>query len=316
MPEPIRIGVSACVVGERVRYDGSHARDAYLTDTLAKYVEFVPLCPEVACGMGVPREKIRQVDCAGDIRLIGHESGEDWTSRMNAWAGRALTGLDEDGLCGFVLRNASPSCALMQGRIFSTTGGPHRRGAGFFAARLIERFPLLPVETDERLHIPLLRENFIRRVFVFRRWRELLAKGMQIGHLVDFHTRHKMLIRAHDLRGYREMGRLLGESSVFNTAEVFASYASLLFRSLALKATPTKNADVLMHAMGFFKQDIDSRDKQELLDLITAYKEGRIPLLIPVTLLNHYARKHARPYLLQQFFLNPDPAELKLLNHV
>jgi len=316
MTDMIRIGVSACALGEKVRFDGSHARDAYITDTLAKHVEFVPLCPEVACGMGIPREKVRQVDCAGDIRLIGEESGEDWTDRMKAWAGRSLNDLEQDGLCGFVVRSASPSCALMQGKIFSTTGGPPRRGAGFFTARLLERHPLLPIETDERLQTPLLRENFIRRVFVLRRWRDLLARGMQIGHLVDFHTRHKMLIRAHDLRGYRELGHLLGESSVFNTAEVFAAYGTLLFRSLSLKATPNKNADVLMHAMGFFKKDLDSRDKQELLDKIAEYKAGRIPLIIPVTLLNHYARKFDRPYLTQQFYLNPDPAELKLLNHV
>lgn len=316
MPAIIRIGVSACVVGEKVRYDGSHARDAYITDTLAKYVEFVPLCPEVACGMGVPREKIRQVDCGGEIRLIGYDSGEDWTDRMDAWANRILPGLDEEAICGFVLRHASPSCALMQGKLFSTRGEPPRRQSGFFASRLIGRYPLLPVTTDDQLHTPLLRENFIRRIFVLKRWRELLSKGMQIGQLVDFHTRHKMLVRAHDLRGYRQLGRLLGESSIFNNAEIFAAYGALLFRSLALMATPSKNADVLMHAMGFFKKSLDSRDKQELLDMITAYKESRIPLLIPVTMLNHYARKHDRPYLTQQFFLNPDPAEQKLLNHV
>ncbi|ADU62216.1 MAG: DUF523 and DUF1722 domain-containing protein [Pseudodesulfovibrio sp.] len=315
MPNIIRIGVSACVVGERVRYDGSHARDAYITDTLAKYVEFVPLCPEVACGMGVPREQIRQVDCGGATRLIGYDSGEDWTDRMNVWANRILPGLDEDAICGFVLRHASPSCALMQGKLFSTKGDPPRRGSGFFAGRLMERYPLLPVETDNQLHTPLLRENFVRRIFVLKRWRELLSKGMQIGQLVDFHTRHKMLVRAHDLRGYRQLGQLLGESSIFNNAEIFATYGTLLFRSLALKATPGKNADVLMHAMGFFKKDLDSRDKQELLDMITAYKEGRVPLLIPITILNHYARKYDRPYLTQQFFLNPDPAEQKLLNH-
>lgn len=180
----------------------------------------------------------------------------------------------------------------------------------------MKMFPLLPVEASERLQNPILRENFIRRVFVLRRWRDMVARGKQIGHLVDFHTRHKMLIRAHDLRGYRQLGRLLGESSVFNTEEIFDTYATLLFRSLSLKATPKKNADVLQHAMGFFKQDIDTGDKQELLAAINGYRNGKIPLLIPVTLINHHARKYDKPYLTQQFFLNPHPSELKLLNHV
>jgi uncharacterized protein YbgA (DUF1722 family)/uncharacterized protein YbbK (DUF523 family) len=303
-------------LGEQVRYDGSHARDAYITDTLAKYVEFVPLCPEVACGMSIPREKVRQVNCGGTIRLIGHESGDDWTDRMNAWADKIIPGLEEDGLCGFVFRSASPSCALMHGKVYSTKGESPKRCAGFFARRVMESLPLLPVEADERLQTPLLRENFIRRVFVLRRWRKMLAKGMQIGHLVDFHTRHKMLIRGHDLRGYRDLGHMLGECSVANVGEVFNDYGTRLFRALELKATPTKNADVLMHAMGFFKNELDALDKQELLGMITDYKQGRIPLLMPTTLLNHYAHKYNKPYLTQQFFLNPDPEELKLLNHV
>jgi uncharacterized protein YbgA (DUF1722 family)/uncharacterized protein YbbK (DUF523 family) len=316
MSDIIRVGVSACVAGEKVRYDGSDARDPYLSDTLAKYVEFVPLCPEVACGMGIPREKVRQVDCGGEIRLIGYESGEDWTERMNVWADKVLSGLQEEGLCGFVFRSTSPSCALMHGKLYSTTGLAPKRMAGFFARKLMDRFPMLPTEADDRLHSPMLRENFIRRVFVLKRWNEMLAKGRQIGHLVDFHTRHKMLIRAHDLRGYRELGHLLGRCSMCTMDDTFETYGSVLFRSLELKATPKKNADVLMHALGFFKQELDGHDRQELLDMISAYKEGRIPLLMPVTLLNHYAHKYGKAYLTQQFFLNPDPAELKLLNHV
>lgn len=316
MSDIIRIGVSACALGEKVRVDGGHARNPYLTETLAKYVNFVPLCPELACGMGIPREKVRQIDCAGEIRLIGQESGNDWTDRMDSWCQRIIPSLEEDQLCGFILKSESPSCALLRGKIYSTTGKPARRGAGFFATRLMEQFPLLPIEASYRLHNPLIRENFLRRVFVLKRWHKLVENGMDIGQLVNFHTRHKMLIRAHDLKGYRQLGKLLGESSVFNTDEIFGTYAQLLFRSLTLKATPKKNADVLMHAIGFFKKQLSSTDKQEFSDLITAYKSAQIPLLVPVTLLNHYARKYDSPYLLQQYFLNPDTAELKLLNHV
>ncbi|QJB58242.1 DUF523 and DUF1722 domain-containing protein [Pseudodesulfovibrio sp. zrk46] len=316
MSESIKIGVSACVLGERVRFDRGHARDPYLTDVLVKYVEFVPLCPELACGMGVPREEMRQVDCAGEIRFIGQDSAEDWTERIERWCDKVLPGLVEEDLNGFVFKAGSPSCALRQAKIYNTDGKPPRKGTGFFARRVMEQFPLLPVETSERLQNPILRENFIRRVFVFHRWREMEKRGRQIGHLVDFHTRHKMLIRAHDLRGYRELGRLLGESSVFNTDEVFDTYATLLFKSLALQATPKKNADVLMHAMGYFKQELDRADKQELLAMINNYRVGKIPLIIPVTMIRHYARKFDKVYLTQQYFFTPNPSELKLLNHV
>jgi len=316
MPEPIRIGVSACIVGEKVRWNGTDARDLYLTDTLAKFVEFIPLCPEIACGMGIPREKIRQVDCGGEIRLIGYDSGDDHTDKMTQWCDRVLPGLEDEGLCGFVLKSRSPSCALVEGKIYSTTGKKPRRGPGFFARAMMEHYPLLPVEASERLQNPIIRENFIRRVFVLKRWRELLEKGMHIGNLVDFHTRHKMMIRAHDMRGYRELGKLLGESRLFNADEIFDTYGTLLFRALTLKATPKKNADVLMHALGYFKNKLDADDKKEVLGMINAYKSGKIPLLIPITLLNHFARKHQKAYLALQYFLNPSPSELKLLNHV
>lgn len=316
MSQAIKIGVSACLIGEKVRWDATDSRDLFLTETFAKYAELVPICPEIACGMGIPREKVRQIQQDDEIRLIGEESGKDMTEEMAHWAQRILPGLEEEGLCGFVLRSRSPSCALIQAKIFSTTGTPPRRGAGFFANMLIDHYPLLPVEASERLQNPMLRANFICRVYVLNRWRELLEKGMNIGNLVDFHTRHKMLIRSHDLHGYQQLGKLLGESSIFNANEIFDTYGTMLFRSLALKATPKKSSDVLMHAMGFFKKELNNEDKHELLEMITAYKNGKIPFIIPVTLLNHYARKYRKPYLTQQYFLNPHPSELKLLNHV
>ena len=316
MSTPIKIGISACVLGEQVRYNGCSEKDPYITEVLAKFVEFVPICPEVACGMGVPREEMRQVDCNGDIRLIGGESGEDWTDRMGTWSDRVLPGLNEEGLNGFILRSKSPTCALRKARIYMTDGKPPRFGAGFFAERLHQAFPLLPLESNDRLYNPLIRENFIRRVFILKRWKDLLAKGMQIGNLVDFHNRHKMLIRAHDIRGYRQLGKLLGESTVFNTDEIFDTYGNMLFRSLTLKATPRKNADVLKHAAGFIKKDIDADDMQDLVTKINGYKNGKLPLAVPVTLINFFARKYDKPYLLQQYFFNPDEAELRLLNHI
>lgn len=316
MPDSIKIGVSACVAGERVRFDRTHRRSAYLTETLAKHVEFVPICPEIACGMGIPREPLRQVDCAGEIRLIGYESGKDLTAKMTDWAERVLKGLDKEGICGFVLRVHSSSCAVRKSKIYSTDGTPPKLGPGFFTRLLQEHDPLLPVVSSEGLQNSVQRENFIRRVFVLHRWRALTAKGLSIGNLVDFHTRHKMLIRAHDLRGYRELGHLLGESTLHNAETVFGMYGALLFKSLSLNATPSKNRDVLTHAAGFFKKNLDAEDKRELHAMITAYAKGKVPLLVPITLLTHYARKYRAPYLTQQYYLNPEPAELKLLNHV
>ncbi|WP_319584436.1 DUF523 and DUF1722 domain-containing protein [uncultured Pseudodesulfovibrio sp.] len=316
MSDSIKIGVSACVTGERVRHDRSHRRSAYLTETLANHVEFVPICPEIACGMGIPREPLRQVDCAGEIRLIGYESGKDLTDKMTKWADRVLKGLDKEGICGFVLRVHSQSCAVRKAKIHSTDGKPPSLGPGFFTRLLREHDPLLPVVSSEALQNAIQRENFIRRVFVLHRWRALMAKGVSIGNLVDFHTRHKMLIRAHDLSGYRELGHLLGGSTLHNAETIFDKYATLLFKSLTLKATPSKNRDVLSHAAGYFKKHLDAEDKRELHAMITAYAKGKMPLLVPVTLLNHYARKYRVPYLTQQYYLNPEPAELKLLNHV
>lgn len=266
--------------------------------------------------MSVPREKVRQIDCGGKIKLIGQDSGEDWSDRMDRWCTKVLPGLESEKLSGFVFRSRSPSCALRQSTIFSTTGKPPKKGPGFFASRAIKMFPLFPVEASERLHNPLLRENFIRRVFVFSRWQRLESKGKKIGELVDFHNRHKMIIRSHDLRGYRQLGKLFGESSVFNNEEIFDAYSSLLFKSLSLKATPKKNAEVLKHALRFIQKDLPKDDSSELLGMINAYKSGRIPLLVPITIINHYARKLDQSYLRQQYFLNPHPSELKLLNHV
>ena len=315
MSKPIKIGVSACLLGEKIRPDGRHARSHYLTQTLSKYVEFIPLCPEMACGMGINREPVRQVDCADRIRLIGYDTGEDWTERMDSWCERILVGLEEDELCGFILKNNSPSCALKMGKVYSTTGKAPRREQGFFTTRLAKHYPLLPLESDDGLKNPILRENFIRRIFVLDRWHSFLKRGGGIGHLVDFHTRHKMLIRAHDLRGYRELGRLLGESTIQTQNEVIDTYAALLFKSLELKTTRKKNSDVLMHAAGYFKKDLDSDDKQEIQSMIYAYKSGKVPLIVPMTLINHHARKLDKGYLVQQLYFHPNPSELKLLNH-
>ncbi|NDV19302.1 DUF1722 domain-containing protein [Pseudodesulfovibrio sp. JC047] len=313
MSETANIGVSACLLGEKVFWDGSHKRECYPSDILANHIELFPVCPEVGSGMDVPREQLRQVNSAGGTHLIGRQSGTDWTTAMNAWADRIMPHLVNAPLDGFILRAQSPSCGLRGIPTYSPDHTSSRAGQGFFVRLLKKHIPLLPMETADRLRLPAIRRNFIRRVFVSHRWHTMLAKGENIGNLVDFHTRHKMLIRAHDLRGYRELGHLLGQATQSNTEGIFTEYATRLFKSMRLQATPKKNSDVLFHAMGFFKNQLDTGDKQELIRLITEYKNGTISLLTPVTILNHYARKYQKPYLTQQYYLNPSPTELQLL---
>lgn len=316
MSETINIGISACVMGEAVRCDGSHSRDSYLSDTFAKYVKYVPVCPEVACGMNVPRERVLQEDDGDRIRLVASQSREDWTNRMDRSCERLLYDLELSHIDGFVLKRGTSSCALENGQILSPEGAQLRRGMGYFTRKMVERMPLLPLELSQRLKNPIIRENFVRRVFVYRRWRKLLQQERSLDALMEFHTRHKMLIRANDMRGYRQLGKLLGESSAFSDEEIHDTYGTLLFRTLEHNSTPSKNADVLNHALGYFKKDLDSEDKLHLLDMISSYKNGRTPLLVPMTVINHYARKYDKPYLTQQYFFNPDPQEVKMLYHV
>lgn len=316
MSETINIGISACVLGESVTCSGGHARDSYLTETFAKYVKYIPFCPEVACGMNIPRERLRQIDCNGEIRLIATQSGEDWTTRMHNTCIRLLDGLAEDNLDGFILRRESASCSLNEGEIHSTTGDAPRLGEGFFTRELMKAHPLLPLELSQRLQNPIIKENFVRRVFVYRRWRALLAKGRTMENLMEFHARHKMLILANDARGLKQLEGLLADRDVFSDEEIVDTYGSILFKSMAHNSTPRKNADVLTHTIEYFKGNLDRDEIHDLQTMINAYKSGKAPLLIPVTIINHHAKQLDKQYLLQQVFLNPDPAELKMLYHV
>ncbi len=316
MSETINIGISACVLGECVACNGGHARDSYLTETFAKYVKYVPVCPEVACGMNIPRERLRQVDCGGDIRLIATQSGEDWTQRMLTTSERLLAGLVEENLDGYILRRDSASCSLDEGEIHSTSGEAPRLGEGFYTRELMKTFPLLPLELSQRLQNPIIKENFVRRVFVHRRWRTLLSQGATMDNLVEFHAQHQMLSMANDARGFKQLDGLLADRAVFSDEEIIDTYGSMIFKVMAHNSTPHKNANALVQATEIFQEDLDPEEIQELLAMINSYKSGKTPLLVPVTILNHHARQLDKRYLLQQFFLNPDPSELKMLYHV
>ncbi|UCG12277.1 MAG: DUF1722 domain-containing protein, partial [Deltaproteobacteria bacterium] len=192
MQGKIRIGISACLLGEKVRFDGGHKLDRYIVNTLGQYFDFVPVCPEVECGLGIPRESMRLVGNPENPWLITHKTKIDHTERLLSWARGRVQELEREDLCGFIFKKDSPSSGMERVRVYTEKGMPAKTGVGMFARAFMEHFPLLPVEDEGRLHDPRLRENFIERVFTLKRWREILAKPPRLGHVVDFHTRHKL----------------------------------------------------------------------------------------------------------------------------
>ena len=312
----MKIGISTCLLGENVRYDGGHKLDRYLRDLLGKYVNYVPVCPETESGMPIPREALRLVGDIDSPRLVTQKSGEDYTGVMQSWASKRLDALEKEKLCGFIFKSKSPSSGMERVKVYNDKGHPVPKGRGIFAGMFMEHFPLLPVEEEGRLHDPMLRENFITRIFVYARWLELMEQGLTTARLIDYHTRHKLLIMAHNVNAYRELGRLVARAKEFSPDELADQYISRLMTALKLSSTIKKNVNVLQHVMGYFKRDLSSDEKQELLEVIGNYKDSLVPLIVPVTLLNHYVRKYDQPYLKEQVYLNPHPMELKLRNHV
>jgi uncharacterized protein YbgA (DUF1722 family)/uncharacterized protein YbbK (DUF523 family) len=316
MPEKIRLGISSCLLGQRVRYDGGHKLDHFLVDTLGKFVEWVPVCPEVESGLPVPRDAMRLVGSTDAPRIVTIRTGTDQTSRLTRWAEGKLSELEEAGLCGFVFKSRSPSSGIRDVKIYTPAGVPSQKGAGIFGKAFIERFPLLPAEDDGRLNDPMLRENFIERVFVFKRWRELIEKGLTAGSLVNFHSDHKLLILSHSPVHYRSLGLMVAHAKERSMKALQSTYITSLMEGLRLISTPAKNSNVLHHVMGYFKKSISSGEKEELLEIIGNYRKGLIPLIVPVVLLNHYVRIYDVAYLKRQYYLNPHPLELMLRNHV
>lgn len=312
----IKLGISACLLGENVRYDGGHKLDRFLSDTLGRYVTYVPVCPEVECGLTVPRESMRLVGDVEAPRLITTRTSVDHTERMASWARKRVAELESEGLCGFIFKSNSPSSGMERVKVYNEKGMPVKKGVGLFARAFTDHFPLLPVEDEGRLHDPKLRENFIERIFVFKRWREFLSAPGKRGALVGFHTKHKLLILSHSPKHHKLMGKLVAQAKAQAPEKLHEAYQSLLMDTLRLKTTTKKNANVLQHMMGYFKKNLSADEKQELLEIIELYRTGTVPLVVPITLMNHYVRKYDEPYLKSQYYLNPHPIELQLRNHV
>jgi uncharacterized protein YbgA (DUF1722 family)/uncharacterized protein YbbK (DUF523 family) len=303
------------LLGNRVRYDGGHKLDRFLNDTLGAYVDYIPVCPEVECGLTIPRESMRLVDDSDSPRLITVKTGKDLTEQMVNWAKQKMKDLEKKDLCGFIFKKDSPSSGMERVKVYNNKGMPQKKGAGIFAGLYMDHFPLIPVEEEGRLHDPILRENFIERIFTLKAWRENLYQRKSMANIIDFHTRHKLLVMAHSVKHYRLMGRLIAHGKGLPLSEVYLEYEKSLMEALKLKATIKKNSNVLQHMMGYFKKQLSSYEKKELNEIIDQYRREYIPLIVPITLFNHYVNKYGQEYLRKQVYLNPHPTSLKLRNH-
>jgi uncharacterized protein YbgA (DUF1722 family)/uncharacterized protein YbbK (DUF523 family) len=313
----IRVGISSCLLGEEVRFDGGHKRDPFLVGTLGPYVEWVPVCPEVEVGMGTPREPIRLVRVGESVRLIGTRSAGDWTERMERFARSRVAALAPLGLSGYVLKKDSPSCGMTRVKVYPSGGGvAERNGTGLFAEALKRRFPSLPVEEEGRLTDPHLRENFVERVFAYHRLQELFGARWTVGDLVRFHTAHKLVLLAHQPTAYAALGRLVASAKALPRAELRSRYETEFMEALARLATPGRHANVLQHIAGYFKKDLDEACRAELQQLIDDHRAGLVPLIVPITLVRHYVRRLGVTYLEGQVYLSPHPKEMALRNHV
>jgi uncharacterized protein YbgA (DUF1722 family)/uncharacterized protein YbbK (DUF523 family) len=313
--DKIRLGISTCLLGENVRYDGGHKRDRFIIETLGQFVEFVPVCPEVECGLPVPRESMHLAGDPQSPRLVTTRSKIDHTERMVHWARKRVGELEKENLCGFVFKSNSPSSGMERVKIYNEHGMAQKTGVGMFARAFMDHFPLIPVEEDGRLHDIRLRENFIELIFALKRWRELPDHHRSRGKLVTFHTQHKLLILSHSQKHSTILGKLVAEAKNIPAEQLYSQYQMIFMEALRLKTTIKKNINVLQHMMGYFKRQLSADEKQEILETIDQYRSEYIPLIVPLTLIKHYVRKYDQTYLKQQLYLNPHPLELKLRNH-
>lgn len=310
----LRLGVSACLLGQPVRYDGGHKRDGFVADLLGAHFDLLPLCPEVAIGLGVPRRPIRLVQTAAGLRVRGvHDPALDVTEALDGEAARVSRDLPD--LCGYVLKKNSPSCGMARVKTYTESGMPTGRASGAYAAGLMARQALLPVEEEGRLNDPPLRENFIERVFAYARWQSLTASEVTGAALVDFHSRHKYQLLAHNQAAYRRLGPLVAGAGRRPAPQLLDQYGREFMAALARPASVGNHVNVLQHLAGYLKDALDPGDKTELLAAIDAYRTGRGPLLVPITLLRHHLRRHPQPWAARQTYLHPDPREQLLRNH-
>ena len=315
-PTKPKLGISTCLLGQPVRYDGGHKRDYFLTQVFGPFVEWVPVCPELEVGMGVPREPVRLVGNASDPSMIAERSEKNWTAEMQRFSAQRAAQLKRLNLSGYVFKKDSPSCGMERVRIYAPKGGATRGGRGLFASVVMNELPLMPVEEEGRLNDLSLRENFIERVFSYRRWQDATSAPKSIRALVDFHTRHKFLLLAHSDSHYRRLGRIVAAAKQKPLGHAYDEYGRIFMDGLAIRATAKKHANVLDHMTGYFTKEVSTEERKELVELIRDFRHQLVPLIVPVTLIRHYVTKYTVGYLLNQVYLDPSPKELMLRNHV
>lgn len=312
--EKIPVGISACLLGEEVRFNGGHKLHSYIDKTLGEYFSFQSFCPEVDIGLGIPRRPIRLIRRDGEVSCVDIEDYTlDYTQQLidSADAQKAW----QAGLCGFILKKDSPSCGMERAKVYDGKQTV-RDGVGIFAARLMQNFPELPVEEEGRLGDAVLRENFIQRVYVMYRWRKLLDEGVSVGGLTDFHARHKLILMSHCQKTYRELGPLLASARKNNVEAIAADYIRSLMTALKKRASRGDHVNVLQHIQGYLRDKLDAGDKAELLDAYERYRLGQLPLIVPITLLNHHFRRHPDEYISRSWYMHPYPSQMSLQNHI
>ena len=311
----IPVGVSSCLLGEEVRYDGGHKLDRYVTGVLGRWFEYVPFCPEALAGLGVPRPPIRLTgDPAAPRAVRVDDASIDVTGALEATSRRIVPELGS--VRGYVFKRASPSCGIERVKVYHAPGRAPRMGRGIFARAVMEAYPLLPCEEEGRLNDPTLRESFVERVFALDRWRRTMAEGFTPARIVEFHTRHKLLLLSHSEVHYRAAGRLVADAGRREPAHVAGEYLRTFMEGMRRQATRRRHANVLQHLAGYLKRRIDSGDRQALAALIDEYRTGAVPLVVPIRFLRHHFRHAPDRYVEMQHYLEPCPDALGLRNHL
>ena len=312
----LKIAISACLLGAEVRFNGGHKESRLCSQALSEHFEFVPLCPEVAIGLGIPRQPVRLVGSPAQPQAVGSvDSTLNVTQPLHDY-GLEMAAAHTD-ISGYIFMQKSPSCGLERVKVYQDGGRPAElSGRGIYAQAFCAAHPDLPVEEDGRLNDPVLRENFLTRVYAYSAWQALLKTGITRRSLTDFHACYKYQLMAHHPAQYRTLGNMLGRIGKNDPREIASQYFSELMKALKQCATRRTHTNVLQHISGYLKQSISPEDKQEVQQLIGQYLHGIVPLVVPLTLLKHHFRLHPHPYISRQVYLQPHPENLSLRNAI
>ncbi|MGI9278029.1 MAG: YbgA family protein [Endozoicomonas sp.] len=319
IPEPekdIKLGISACLMGQKVRYDGGHKRSSFCMNTLSQYFHFEPVCPEVAIGLGTPREPIRLAGDIKQVRVVGTDHPDrDVTDQLTDYGNKKAKELTD--ICGYILMQKSPSCGMERVKVYHKNGTPSGVSSpGAYAKALIEEQPLLPVEEEGRLHDPVLRENFFTRVYAYHRWHNEVLKNPSHAAVVHFHSVHKYMLMAHNPSDYTALGRLVAEGGKMQLEPYLDQYFKEFMNTLKKRANRKSHTNTMLHIMGYVKKTVDTKERNQFLKLVEEYRQGIVPLVAPMTMLRHFIENNGNEYIQEQTYLHPHPDQLGLRNQI